>query len=143
MLVEEFEWNEEFAIGVPEIDKAHENFFRIVRRLSVASQQKKDNFEWAANEGIKFVKTYAVKHFDAEEEYMRSIDYVDLESHARQHEHMRTRIIPGIESVLRTHNYSNEAMQKFLRIMVLWFTRHILIYDKKIGWEKASPTVID
>lgn len=138
MLAEDIVWGEEHAIGVEAIDSAHQEFFRILRRLMMLSHNKSKH-QWVAEEGIKYLKQYAIRHFQNEEEYMRSIGYVKLEQHREQHETMRTKILPKIESQLRHERFSEEALEKFLTIMRLWLTRHIMVHDKAIGWATICP----
>lgn len=142
VIVEEFTWNEAYNIGVERIDNAHQEFFRIVRRLFMVTHSHKNN-EWAAQEGIKFLKNYVLHHFSDEENYMRAIGYKFLDQHIAQHDVMRLKVVPKIEVQLASHNYSPEAMDKFMHILVLWITRHILVHDKAIAWDKATPLGID
>lgn len=129
-------WLEEYNIGVPIIDEAHEDFFRIVRRLHGISQR---NPRWAGSEGVKFLKIYTLNHFQQEEEYMQSIGYKDLPLHIAQHDILRHKVAPKIEGHLAAHSYSLEAVEKFLHILVLWIRRHILVHDRAITWANASP----
>ena len=61
------EWKEEYGIGVEGIDSDHQELFRIVRRLFIANQQP-NRTQWAAEEGIKYLRMYTIKHFDREEQ---------------------------------------------------------------------------
>lgn len=131
-------WLEEYNIGVPIIDNAHEEFFRIVRRLHDISQK---NSHWAATEGLKFLKKYTLNHFQEEEAYMRSIGYRELPLHVAQHDLLRLKVAPKMEHYL-AHDNSQEAVDKFLNIMVLWIRRHILVHDKAIGWSRACPAAL-
>lgn len=141
MFVDEFEWREEYSIGVEVIDQAHKEFFRIVRRLLMVTKNKKSH-QWAAQEGVKFLKNYVLNHFRDEENYMRAISYKYLNQHIAQHDIMRHKVALKIESHLENHQYSSEAMAKFLNILTLWISRHILVHDKAISWANASPLAI-
>lgn len=134
MHLDELEWKDEYGIGVEKIDNAHREFFRIVRRIQLGSDSRELN-SWAAREGIKFLKAYVLRHFEEEEEFMRSINYKDYELHKAQHEHLKSRVVPKMESYLHKHSESKEAIGKFLQILTLWIKRHILAHDKAIGWE--------
>lgn len=134
MHLEAMEWKDEYGIGVPIIDNAHQEFFRIARRIFLANSGRTPN-RWAVMEGIKFLKAYVGRHFQEEEEYMSSINYKDLALHRAQHELLRSRVVPRIESYLQNNAQSPEAINKFLDILVLWIKRHILVHDKAIGWE--------
>lgn len=142
MIAEDIVWKEEYAIGVEAIDADHQELFRIARRLFTLSQQK-HRTQWAAEESIKFLKNYCVRHFQREEDYMRSIEYRDLEMHMIQHAHLRDKIVPRLESQLRFSKYSPESMEKFLNVMRLWLGRHILDHDKAIGWQKVNVALIE
>lgn len=62
----QFEWQEEFFIGVEAIDKEHQRLFKIINKLFRMKEEEKNN-QWACQEGIKFFKGHAVKHFADEE----------------------------------------------------------------------------
>lgn len=131
-------WLEEYGIGVPIIDNAHEEFFRIVHRLHEISRK---NAHWAAPEGIKFLKKYTLNHFQEEEAYMRSIGYRELPLHIAQHDLLRLKVLPKMERYL-THASPEEGMEKFLHVLALWIRRHILVHDKAIGWGGACPAAL-
>ena len=134
MLSDDLIWKDEYGIGVAEIDNAHNEFFRIARRIHMATGNKRNPNRWAAVEGIKYLKAYVIRHFQEEEAYMRSIGYKDYELHKAQHEHLRIKIVPRVESYLHKHGESDDAVKKFVDILSLWITRHILIHDKAIGF---------
>lgn len=136
-----FEWREEYGIGVESIDSDHQELFRIVRRLFIANQQP-NRTQWAAEEGIKYLRVYTVKHFEKEEAFMREINYRDMKRHFTQHRIFREKVVPRMESHLRHSRFSKEAMNKFLDIMRVWLDRHILIHDRALGWSSQSPTTL-
>ena len=75
-----FEWREEYDVGVEVIDQEHRRLFRIIDKLFRFKAEEKDS-QWTCQEGIKFFKGHAVKHFADEESYMASIGYEGLEQH--------------------------------------------------------------
>lgn len=132
------EWKEEYGIGVEGIDSDHQELFRIVRRLFIANQQP-NRTQWAAEEGIKYLRMYTIKHFDKEEKFMREIAYRDIKRHLVQHRIFRDKVVPRMESYLHHSRFSREAMDKFLDIMRMWLERHILIHDRALGWTSQTP----
>ncbi len=72
---EEVKWNDRMNIGVESIDKAHKRLFSIMRKLQISMSGDEDGRKRVCIEGIKYFKSYALKHFAEEEEYMQSIDY--------------------------------------------------------------------
>ncbi len=124
-------WSKDYEIGVPAIDNAHEELFRISRRLFLLSHDPAKR-KWVAEEGIKYLKIYLVRHCSDEEEYMRSIKYPHWANHFEQHALMRDKIVPRMESTLRHNKFSEESVDQFLHILRLWLSRHILVHDVAI-----------
>ncbi|MCI9418642.1 MAG: hypothetical protein HFG32_01315 [Eubacterium sp.] len=143
-MAKELVWNERFNIGVEKVDKAHRRLFSIVYKLMVLSEDEKKR-KWASAEAIKFFKSYALKHFAEEEEYMRSIHYDGYEMHKRLHDVMRDKTIPALEKDLEENDYSSESIQHFIGISLGWLTGHVLIEDRAITgkvpkrWDSVQP----
>ncbi len=138
MTPDDIQWLREYAVGVDSIDNAHRELFAIVRRLHIITEQEK-RYQWVAEDGIKYLKRYTLKHFEDEEAYMRAIRYPGLPGHLLQHEGFRARVLPRVEGHLAAAGYSPDAIQRFLTILRLWITRHILVHDKNIRPEGAEP----
>ncbi len=128
MPVIEIEWSPEFAVGVDVIDLAHQELFRITARLAALGEDK-NRHQWVGEQGLKFLKSYVNHHFFEEEAYMRSIHYPGIQAHTEQHLAMRDHILPRMERQLRHEKYSEESIKKFLTIIQLWLTRHIMVHD--------------
>ena len=84
----QFTWREEFNLGVDVIDKEHQRLFKIINKLFEYREAEKDA-QWICQEGIKFFKNHALKHFNDEEAYMASVGYEGLERHRHVHQGFR------------------------------------------------------
>lgn len=124
----EIKWNDRFNLGVEEIDKAHQKLFSIVNKL-IAFTENPDKQVHACKEGIKYFKSYAVKHFAEEEAYMKSIAYAKLPMHKSLHDNLRDKTLPALEEELEAQNYSVESVQHFIGICIGWLTGHIMVED--------------
>ena len=133
----QFEWREEYSIGVDSIDQEHKRLFRIINKLFDFKEEEKDN-QWTCQEGIKYFKGHAMKHFADEEAYMASIGYEGLEQHRRIHQDFRKNILPALEQELEQTGYSQEAMEHFLGVCAGWLVGHTLTEDQAITGEKMS-----
>ncbi len=135
-------WKEKYSIGVPVVDKAHKRLFSIVGRLMrLVEEDAKDKH--ACIEGIKYFKSYAVKHFAEEEEYMRSIHYVGYEMHKQLHDNLREKTLPALEERMEDTDYSDESVNHFIGVCVAWLTEHIMIEDCAIAGKVTSKWNID
>lgn len=127
----ELKWDTRFNIGVDFIDSAHQRLFSIVGKLLNLNEDEAKQ-RYACQEGIKFFKNYAVKHFSEEEAYMRSINYSGYEVHKALHDNMLRNTLPALEHELESQNYARGAIQHFLGICVGWLNGHIMVEDHAI-----------
>lgn len=125
----EIKWHDRFNLGVESIDRAHQRLFSIVGKLIAFNEEDEAKQQHACREGIKYLKSYAAKHFADEEAYMESIGYAGLDMHRRLHDNMRDRTIPALEQELEEHDYSAESVRHFLGICIGWLHGHIMIED--------------
>lgn len=89
-------WQERFNIGVSFIDEEHKKLFSILNKLFEYSKEDEKS-QWVCQEGIKYFKDHAMKHFSEEESYMASIHYIGYETHRRLHDNFRKKTIPALE----------------------------------------------
>ena len=130
-MAKEFEWREDLNIGVDVIDKEHQRLFKIINKLYTFREEEKDS-QWTCQEGIKYFKRHAMKHFEDEESYMASIGYEGLEHHQFIHRGFREHILPTLEQELERSNYAPEAVNHFLGVCSGWLIGHTMIEDQAI-----------
>lgn len=133
----QFEWNENFNIGVEIIDKEHKRLFKIINKL-FALREENETSQWACQEGIKFFKKHALNHFADEEAYMASIDYEWLEQHKFLHDGFRKYTLPALERELEQAEYSPDAVEHFLGVCAGWLVGHTLTEDQAITREHVK-----
>lgn len=138
-------WNKRYEIGVEVIDKEHKKLFRILGRLFDFRQQEEKS-QWVCQEAVKYFKDHALKHFQDEEEYMASIGYIGLATHARLHRNFRETTLPALERELEQMDYSENAIEHFLGVCAGWLVGHALVEDQAIvsgtvpeRWERLLP----
>ena len=130
-------WRERYNIGVDFIDREHKKLFTILNKLLVAGKES-DKSRWACQEGIKFFKDHAMKHFAEEEAYMASIHYIGFDTHRRLHDNFRKKMLPALEKELKQTGYSEDAVSHFLGVCSGWLIGHTLTEDRAIVEKKAS-----
>ena len=130
-------WKDEYNIGVDIIDKEHKRLFKIINKLFRFGSEKNKS-QWACQEGIKFFKDHAMKHFAEEEEYMASINYEGLDTHKRIHQEFREQTLPMLEKELEQTDYSENAVEHFLGVCAGWLIGHTLTEDHAITGDSIS-----
>ena len=137
-------WKDEYNIGVDIIDREHQRLFRIINKLFAFSDEKNKS-QWACQEGIKYFKDHAAKHFVDEEKYMASIGYEGLESHGRLHREFREKTLPLLEKELEQMEYCADSVEHFLGLCVGWLIGHTMMEDRAImgagvsRWDELLP----
>lgn len=131
------QWQDRFRIGVDLVDEAHHKLFDIVQKIMELYVERHEG-RFACEEGIKYFKAYALRHFAEEEAYMRGIGYSGYLVHKRLHDRMRRETLPTLERELYATNFSTEAVQRFLGVCVGWLTGHIMIEDRAITGKAAG-----
>lgn len=137
-------WEDRFNIGVDVIDKEHQKLFRIINKLFKFGEDEEKS-KWVCQEGIKYFKDHAIKHFADEESYMESINYGGLERHKRIHTDFREKILPALEKELERTAYADDSVEHFLGVCTGWLIGHTLTEDHAITgtavskWENLLP----
>ncbi len=130
-------WRDEFNIGIKVIDDEHQRLFMIINKLFALKEEEKKSKK-VCQEGIKYFKEHALKHFEAEERYMELIAYEELDMHKRLHRDFREISLPALERELEREDYSHAAVDHFLAVCAGWLIGHTLTEDKAIVGEKRS-----
>ena len=130
-------WQDRFNIGVETIDREHKKLFSIINKL-LAFTEEEAKSQWVCEEGIKYFKGHAMKHFAEEEVYMASIGYEGFEMHRRLHDNFRTKTLPELEKELRRTNFSQDAIKHFLGVCAGWLIGHTLTEDHAMAGKTLS-----
>lgn len=126
-LIEIFQWKELYKIDNPQIDEEHKKLFDIALR-TLEYQNK--NIKQHIREVIIELYDYMKVHFKNEEEFMRSINYENLEEHIQLHE---TIIVHLNEFIKKLPTLSIEKFERLLiEYMDVWLINHIVCEDQKI-----------
>ena len=133
----QFVWQERFNIGVEIIDREHRKLFGIMNRLLTFSE-KESKRQWVCEEGIKYFKDHAMKHFAEEEVYMASIHYAGFETHRKLHDTFRQKTLPELEKELTQTGYAPDAVSHFLGVCAGWLIGHTLTEDHAIVGKATS-----
>ena len=130
-------WKDVFNIGIKIIDDEHQRLFMIINKLFALKEEEKRSRK-VCQEGIKYFKEHALKHFEAEERYMELIAYEGIDVHKRLHRDFRENSLPALERELEREDYSPAAVDHFLAVCAGWLIGHTLTEDKAIAGEKRS-----
>lgn len=127
-------WNDSFVTGVAEIDEQHRI---LVNTLNEA------NAKLAVNTSLEYLEqitrdllSYALYHFETEEELMQEHGYdeaataADASDHMNQHRSFSAKVVAVRDGLKAGTLISREDLLAFLND---WLVNHILNTDKKLG----------
>lgn len=130
---EPIEWNDSFETGIREIDEQHRI---LVNTLNEANEKL------AGDVSLDFVEqitqdllSYALYHFETEEELMHEYGYADestedADTHLQQHRSFSGQVVKVRDNLRAGIPISREELITFLNN---WLVNHILNTDKKLG----------
>jgi hemerythrin len=130
---EPIEWSEKMTTGVPEVDSQHRY---LVDTLREANRRLLDEHESALlGEIARDLLTYAIMHFQTEEDLMKRYGYADAypdlaKTHIAQHRDFSRQVVTVCDSLREGRLVSRIDVLKYLNE---WLRNHVLGIDQKLG----------
>lgn len=128
-------WEKYYKTGIEALDKQHVKLFTIARKIIQIHDDEMrapSANSYIGAEGIKFLKSYVIEHFTAEEAYMRKLGYSGYAEHKAEHDKFRDMVVVRLEQMLEESNYSEEAIRKLIGVVLAWLVNHIAREDMAI-----------
>lgn len=148
-------WKAKYLLHIDEIDKQHQHYFSICSKLASLCEVARSGKAVSIGQlliSIFELRSYAFKHFIAEESLLVKYNYPKSFSHIEQHDLYLEKIREFTKKVKNYHKKSAELADKGLlneaedlsEFALDWWSRHIMEKDshyadfiKKVGREKA------
>lgn len=126
----QFDWDNSISVGIEEIDRQHQQYFRIGRDLE---QLILTNCGGADEQQILDVlyevRDYMTYHFYTEEQILEQNESPYLAEHKQQHDEFK-KVINAVDCEELLKNPTAE-LKKIRTFLQEWFFEHILQEDKK------------
>lgn len=123
-----FEWNDDYSVGIEEIDKQHKHLIGIGAELmEMIKHHSHDDLYDDVIDAVERMKDYTVYHFATEERLMEQAGFEGLEEHKGEHE----RFIAKLDEVDLSDLDSNqtEFIMDILNFISKWIFKHIIGAD--------------
>ncbi len=121
-------WRDEYNINISKMDTQHQNLAGLMNDLNEAVAQKMEMT--ALMKKLSDIVSYTRKHFDTEEELMRSNDYPDYSEHKQEHDALIS-YLEDAENRLRMGKKFNFYTN--FNVSCDCFITHMDDSDKKLG----------
>ncbi|HVI50050.1 MAG TPA: hemerythrin family protein [Candidatus Sulfotelmatobacter sp.] len=119
-----FEWEEDYKIGLPEMDAEHLVLFALINQIEInVNGEKADD---CLRDVLGALLSYVTFHFSHEQEVMAAHGYPGLADHIRQHEEFSKTVHAMAEDDAEG---GLEAALKLRGVVLNWLINHILRAD--------------
>jgi|JI10StandDraft_1071094.scaffolds.fasta_scaffold164963_2 hemerythrin len=116
------EWNDSYAVGVPELDRQHRELFALVSQLSADACTSDE----ALHVLLSRLADYALAHFRAEEQFLRTQGCPELDEHVDEH----TRFVAQVATTSLGAMHGQIDRAELLGFLRSWLIDHILGTDQ-------------
>lgn len=121
-----WQWYNMLETGIEDIDFQHKELFRRIDKLELAIYSGKSIVELTFL--IKYLETYVIEHFEAEEKLMLDINFPGLSNHRKQHNEFRM-LAQDIMAQCKNRGADTYMAIQVDKQMRRWWENHILIRD--------------
>ncbi len=121
------QWDDSFSVGIPEIDREHQQFIQLVNDLNQAIAARMDIAE--IRRRMRLLQEDAEQHFAHEEQWFRIGRYPEADQHAEIHAQIR-RQLTDIMTLLGGQRFEPEWIAAGLEIKDI-LVHHLLTEDMK------------
>lgn len=119
------EWNDNFSVGISNLDDEHKNLIRMTNTLYDA--MKLGQGKTVADSILKELTDYALTHFSHEEQLMKQVKYPDYSTHKDLHDAFAKKISEYVDLYAKNLLSANQL----LTILREWLINHICSIDKE------------
>ena len=120
-----FEWSDDYSVGIPSIDAQHQRLFEIFNELfdSLEKGEKR-----VIAKALGDMWQYTCDHFEYEEKYFARHKYPDGDAHKAEHAAVSKQVN---EQVIKFNDGSLELTTELADFLTNWLKNHINGTDKK------------
>ncbi len=123
-----FKWKPEYAVGIAEIDRQHQELFRMAEEIyDLVVDVDGDVQMNQVQDLLAALKQYADEHFDLEESLMVRYEYPDLEDHRLKHQEFRTQLAEL--SVMHESQSAKQMVTELIKFVTQWIFKHVCTED--------------
>lgn len=125
-------WLDQYRVGEVEIDRQHENLFHLVDIVhKVVGDKWESELERLATlrNVLNELRSYAQKHFSAEEKLMVDSSYIDFVEHKKMHE----RFLGALEKYSRAFAEGKLSISTLLTFLERWLENHVCGADQEFS----------
>lgn len=123
-----FEWKPEYAVGITEIDRQHQELFRMADEIYDMVVDVSEEEQMAeVFRLLAALKHYADEHFSLEESLMARYEYPGVEAHRQEHDKFRVQL--ETLSAEKESQTRQQMVTELIKFITQWIFQHIRTVD--------------
>ena len=122
-----FEWKNDYSIGVEEIDYQHKRFLAFIKKIYQLEQQNSETSE--VNDLIRELEKYLQFHVKSEEFMMELYSYPKQDKQKEEH----AKILKEVKNQVGKLSQSQGHLTDLLLFLKRWFENHTTSLDRDFG----------
>ena len=126
-MADKIEWNDEYLLGIQEIDNQHKKLVAIANELYDITTGNSEVYKLQMSKVLKKLTDYTVYHFSSEEEFMKKKGYSGVDLHKTAHDGFINEVNNQIKLL---SDEKVETGAKFYTFVLNWVLTHIAKADK-------------
>ncbi|WP_080696871.1 bacteriohemerythrin [Clostridium beijerinckii] len=123
-------WDAVLSTGVDNIDRQHQELFKLINNLVNAMNEEKSKIEII--EALSSLEEHAIHHINEEEAIQKQNNYPGFDIHQMQHEEFKE-CLRDIRSFLETREVSTLFIIHMQQKIFKWCREHMLNADRDLG----------
>lgn len=123
-------WEKKLVLGVPEIDREHEELVKKTNEMLTAL--KSGNSKEEIIRHINFLADYVIKHFNSEEKLQAKYNYPDIANHKQIHSQFKGTVTQLIQDIDENGLTTSKKIE-ISKMTMDWLLKHIGVEDKKLA----------
>ncbi len=123
-------WEKKLMLGVPEIDKEHEELVKKTNIMLTALKSGNSTEEIIKH--MNFLADYVIKHFNSEEKLQSKYNYPDIIRHKQIHSEFKVTVTKLLEDVTKNGLTTSRKIE-ISQMTMDWLLKHIGVEDKKLA----------
>jgi hemerythrin-like metal-binding protein len=120
------EWNKDYSVGIEKFDNEHKKLIEIINKLNDAMKAGKS--KEVLNDIISSLIRYTQTHFKNEEDFFKSSNYPEAQSHSNSHKSFVLKVADFEKRFKSNQIGLGVDVMNFLKD---WVVNHIQKEDKK------------
>ncbi len=120
------EWEDKYSVGILIIDEQHKKLFDLINKTIYVEGH--GDSKLALMEIIEQMTDYAIKHFKAEEAYMREFNYPEYQDHKKEHDDFFDHTLVYFDKVVKDDRHVSNELHEYL---TQWLVNHIQGTDRQ------------